>query len=183
MKRVVVLGGADGVWEEFERASTLFTPDEIVAVNNAGRDYSGFVHHWCTLHPELFSLWEKQRSAKGYPLALNRWTGNAPGYWPDIKRGRVHSGSSGRLGVDIAQLIGATHIVLCGIPLSPEAEHYDKPGSWEAGKTYREQWLNEHPIFKPVTRSMSGWTRDLLGEPTEKWLARKHKIEAATVNS
>lgn len=171
MKYVVVLGGAISVWSDYEKAIKLFVPDEIVAVNHAGIVYPNTLHHWCSLHPELFLKWKAHRFNKGFPPALNFWTGSNNQGYPECRRGPVYNGSSGRLGMHIAKQIGATHIVLCGLPLEPEGEHFDKSGLWKDAKIYREIWLADAHELRPFTRSMSGWTLKLFGEPTEKWLA------------
>jgi hypothetical protein len=77
------------------------------------------------------------------------------------------SGSSALLGVQAAIILGYDKIVLCGCPLigkSPKNNKYeDFHQGWEA---------TDKGILSKV-RSMSGWTRELLGEPTEEWLREK----------
>lgn len=176
--KVVILGGAKCVWEDLKRAQTLFKPDQIIAVNNAGRDYEGQVDHWCTIHTELFNMWATDRAQKGFPPALNYWGGKycdpTLTTVAKVSRTPVSRGSSARVGVSVAlTFVRATHIVLCGITLSPEFEHYDKPGNWEAAKDYRYIWLQELAPYHSYIKSWNGWTNAFFGEPTEKWLASK----------
>ncbi len=43
---------------------------------------------------------------------------------------------------------------------------------WGDAPHYREAWTDALPEIAGRARSMSGWTRDLLGAPTADWIAR-----------
>ena len=74
------------------------------------------------------------------------------------------SGSSALLGVLAGIQLGYKKIIVCGCPLiGVNHKQYDY-AKFQKGWTAK---LNE---IKDKTRSMSGWTRDLLGAPTEKWI-------------
>lgn len=74
------------------------------------------------------------------------------------------SGSSALLGAQAAIKLGYTRIVLCGCPLTGEN---DKGGSYES---FRVGWTQKKKYLNDRVRSMSGWTQELLGAPTEEWL-------------
>lgn len=74
------------------------------------------------------------------------------------------SGSSALLGVQAALHLGYHRIILCGCPLTGKNE---KNGSYEV---FRKGWEVHREKFKNSVRSMSGWTCELLGLPTEEWI-------------
>jgi len=66
--------------------------------------------------------------------------------------------------------IGCERIVLAGIPMSAEYAHYYNPGQWTQAHMYHKGWKKHLDKIAPYVRSMSGWTRELLGAPDEEWL-------------
>lgn len=180
--RALVLGGAKSVFEDELAARDLgFHPDIIVATNHAGRDRPGRVDHWVSFHKELFPLWLKERRAKGEPDPGALWT-CSPGPAPEgldlpLRRAANWRGSSGLLAVTVALDLGASHIVLCGVPLRKEGEHYDKPGMWRDAGNYRGGWVSNASAMAGKVKSMGGWTAELLGEPGPVWLATARQPE------
>jgi hypothetical protein len=84
------------------------------------------------------------------------------------------SGSSGLFAVEIALRLGYERLVLCGIPLTGrttiqengEEERLRKGQPFIA--SFRDAWVRDFELLSPHVRSMSGWTRELLGGP-EGW--------------
>lgn len=74
------------------------------------------------------------------------------------------SGSSALLGVLAGIKLGYEKIIVCGCPLTGTN---DKGYDYAHFRVGWEVKLNE---IKDKTRSMSGWTKELLGEPSEKWI-------------
>lgn len=175
-KTALVLGGAMCVWEDADSAMCLFTPDAVAAVNNVGITWPGHLDHWFTLHPEKTDSWPgivvalKQREAAG----LNR-----PRTWshrmePGIdSTSRDHSGSSG-LFAAMKMIDLGFKVVLAGVPMDSRARFHDsdKRRKWEAYSSYVSGWNKKRSVLLPHVRSMSGWTRQILGHPTKEWLAR-----------
>lgn len=175
MIRAVVLGGATGVWQELDHARALFEPDMVLAVNHAGRDYPGRLDHWATYHADLLPGWIAQRQAAGLAPAGHYWTAIYKGQKPRVPNlpfqfAEVTGGSSGLLGTMCALIAGADRVVLCGVPMDPEREHFHKAGAWDEALKYRKAWQDELGEIRDRVRSMSGWTADLLGKPTWEWL-------------
>lgn len=173
MLTAIVLGGAACVWEDMAAALELFTPDLVVATNHAGMDHQGRVDHWCTMHPELLPTWIAKREAKGLPPAGQYWTAERrlKPVKPDIPMGRAENwgGSSGMLAPVVAVYhLGCTRVVLCGVPMDAKQAHYDDPRPWADFGNYRRAWITRQTQMTAV-RSMSGWTRQLLGAPTKEW--------------
>jgi hypothetical protein len=166
------LGGAAGVWAEAADAKRLFTPDVIIASNHAGRDLEGPLDHWCSFHVELMPAWIAAREAAGRPPAGRLWSVERrflASTTLDVHRVKNWGGSSGLLAVTVALELGCTHVVLAGTPLDIAAAHYDDPKPWRDAGQYRRAWLAHRTLMTGV-RSMSGWTREILGAPDREWL-------------
>ncbi len=169
MLTALILGGASGVWEEAAEARRLFTPGLLIATNHAGRDNPEPVDHWVSFHVELFPRWIAERARKGLPPAGQLWTAQRRIATDlDVRRVANWGGSSGLLAVTVALELGCERIVLCGVPLDASA-HYDSPESWREFGNYRKAFITRQTQMTAV-RSMSGWTRQLLGAPTGEWL-------------
>lgn len=173
MTIALVLGGAQCLHEDVAAAQKLFKADIIVAVKDIGITWP-HVDYWATFHPERLPKELAQRRAAGLPDPKKVYTYrlrvpdklNIPMQIIDTK-----GGSSGMMGTEVALLV-ADKVVLCGIPLDPKQKHYRRPKKegWPAALVYRKAWKAAYPKLKGRVRSMSGWTKELLGEPTEEWL-------------
>jgi hypothetical protein len=171
MVSAVVLGGAEGVWSELEAARHLFTPDIVIATNHAGIDYDGHVDHWVSFHAELLPMWIDKRAAAGRAPAGRYWTVErrmAPATPLELSRVPNWGGSSGLVAVTVALHLQCSHIVCCGVPLDLNVAHYDDPKPWREAGNYRRAWMTYRSQMTAV-RSMSGWTRQILGAPTGEW--------------
>lgn len=170
----LVLGGAPSVWRDFEAAQALTAGlhTVVVATNFAGRDFEGEIDVWATLHPELFEAWRAERAAKGLNTDYRAFAHRKHGGLKDIE---VHplgwSGSSGLFAAQVAaQALGASGVILCGVPMEREAGHFAVPGEWTLVDRYKPAWLAAKEAGLPV-RSVGGWTAELFGEPDADWLA------------
>lgn len=74
------------------------------------------------------------------------------------------SGSSALLGALAAIKLGYTRIILCGCPLT------GKNAKNSAYESFRIGWEQKKDYLADRVRSMSGWTRESLGSPTEEWI-------------
>lgn len=173
MLRALVLGGATSLFDDEAAARAMgFEPDILVATNHAGRDREGPVDHWCSFHVELLPMWIAARRAAGRPDAGQLWGCHkrAAPEGLELRYAANWGGSSGLLAVTVALELGATHVVLAGVPLTREGEHYDKPGLWRDAGNYRGRWIHRATDMDGRVRSMSGWTAELLGKPDPAWL-------------
>jgi hypothetical protein len=75
-----------------------------------------------------------------------------------------NSGSSSLLGVYFALMIGYTKIILCGCPLE------GKNARQQPYEVFQKGWKKYQVHLQDKVRSMSGWTSEFLGLPTEEWL-------------
>lgn len=163
----LILGGAPSVWDDLDAARHLVGDRRTitVAANLAGLHHDDPLDGWATLHAELISGWAKTRSA-GRLFAPARM-GPAP---VDVVAERW-CGSSGLYAAQCALFeMGASAVVLCGVPMDRAAGHFIVPGQWAPVVTYRQAFAAALPVIGGRTRSMGGWTRSLFGAPTAAWL-------------
>lgn len=165
-----VLGGARGVWAELTELEGLLgrRPDLIVATNDAGVIYPGRLDAWATLHHERFAEWRRRRAGNSDYRAFI----HAPlsGLAAEVVPERW-SGSSGLFAAQIAlQALGACGVVLCGCPLDADRAHFFNGRPWTDADVFRRGFEAARPVIRDTVRSMSGWTRDLLGGPDAQWL-------------
>ena len=178
----LVMGRAACVWKDVAAAMELCSYDKIIAVNHTGYDWFGRLDCWVSFHLQLFPTWASKRAQHGFAPASSYWTEGSQmkvarrkpylqSSFPfPIQSVACNGGSSGMIAVYVAFAVGCTRIVLAGIPLQQEEGHYDEKGPWTAAGRYREEWKKRHDVLKDHVRSLSGWTRDFLGEPTKEWL-------------
>lgn len=74
------------------------------------------------------------------------------------------SGSSALLGTLAAIRLGYRRIVLCGCPL------IGKNAAGGDYKNFRKGWEAKAGKLDDRVRSMSGWTAEFLGKPTDEWI-------------
>ena len=175
MTIALVLGGASNVYDDTKAALALFTPDVIVAVKDIAITYPK-VDHWVTYHPERLVRELPRRRLSGLPDPIAVWMHEggrmASNLGIQVKHLPHRGGSSGFMGMVVGCKV-ADKAVLCGIPMDPNLKHFSrpKPRGWPEGMFYRQVWIKHLPEFKDRVRSMSGWTRELLGAPTKEWLS------------
>jgi hypothetical protein len=75
------------------------------------------------------------------------------------------SGSSALLGVLAGIQLGYKKIIVCGCPLQGKNDKGYDYANFQTG------WTAKLSEIKDKTRSMSGWTKELLGSPDTIWLA------------
>jgi hypothetical protein len=187
----LILGGADCIYNDLDALHKLVWPHDgslelprapeaedgwcpgiTIAANDAGFEFER-VHHWVTLHPEKMERWQRERlvrwgERKGQPVTWCHQDGKPHlDHALPIRHGC--SGSSGLFAVQVALELGCDRIVLCGVPMDARP-HFNGP-AWHDHWTYRATWQRWQAAEElENVRSMSGWTRELLGEPTREWL-------------
>ncbi len=175
----LVLGGASCLWQDIRALRKILDPAEcvIVAVNDAGVRWPGKLDHWATLHPEELWWRRDRRIHYGYNPSCVTWTRSYPIGMEHLQRicdrqigGVWTQGSSGLLGVGVAWAgLGIRSVILAGIPMDG-GTRLDRTGGWASHGTFRAAWEESQALLSRGVRSLSGWTRDLLGEPTTEWL-------------
>lgn len=183
MSKALVLGGAGTVWAEVEAALELGEFDGIVGANAIGSVWPGRLDAWVSQHADWFERWRRTRDALGLPMhrqVLAAGTATSyrnlddciTGFVDHRFPGQERSGSSGLFALKVALVdLGFDKAVLCGVPMRNGASHITHPGeAWRGERSHRPGWIEALPQIKERVRSMSGWTAELLGRPTEEWL-------------
>jgi hypothetical protein len=178
---VLVLGHGFTLHDDYARARLLRPDAHVIAVNKAAVEYRA--DHLFSWHNERGKLasWAKQQHERFGPGAIvhstpgrNRETGvllepppNRPEvdyWWP----GALAGGSSSWMAVRMAVFMGYEERILCGVPLSI--------GGYADGimaRDFMREKVVEHyragvakdTAYHAGTYSMSGATREILGEP------------------
>lgn len=168
----VVLGGSPTVFDDLERTKELLgrEPFGIVACNLAGIAYPGEIQGWASLHSEMMATWRAQRRGNADYRAF------IPSRHPNCPDGTIviprWDGSSGLYGGEVAlSQFQAGGVILCGVPMDPEAGHFATPGFWSGGTHYRKAFTDALPTLGGRVRSMGGWSAQVYGHPTREWLA------------
>jgi hypothetical protein len=170
----LILGDGACVREDAAAALELFEPFNTIACSNIGIDWEGPVHIWATLHPSPCKDWIGIVEAVNKRVSLGR---NRPQIWGHQPRvgidfaTRDWGGSTGLFAVKVALERGFQKIVLAGVPMETHHGHYyAKNIPWTSAPNFHRGWKQNHGKIADSVRSMSGWTRELLGAPTVEWL-------------
>lgn len=172
----IVIGGAEGVFDEYEQAKDLYIriPFITLVTNSTIENFPDHIDHAVTLHPDVkLTKWLELRARNGLSPPTTIWSHrqgiqNRRRTYDVVKIDRFMSdrgGSVGLLAVDVAIRLGCDRVVLCGVPLTREAGHFKRRRPWLAADKYHRAWLAACPELAPVVRSFSGWTAELFGKP------------------
>jgi len=175
VRTCLILGGASCLHDDI--AAYDGPMDGVVACNDAGMIWPGGLDAWISLHPQLFTLkrWidkrqgpparrlfahkeaDKDTQRSRYPAGLEFTDYRFPG--------QTHSGSSGLFAAKVALIdLGFDRAVLCGVPMDPRPHFFDAT-DWKSAEGFRSAWLAVPQEYRDRMRSISGWTRTLLGAP------------------
>lgn len=183
----IALGCADCAWTDLERALELVEDPIMLAINDSIALYPGHVHHAVTLHPEKLVgefhpshnpdsiSWQDMRAENGYNTDYVTWSRRNP-EWVDHQLDNWGAGSSGLYAVTVAFFLGIEKVILCGVPITPTPHYagatgFEGPtGEWDEYNIHRPGWESQKRRLRGRVKSMSGWTQQLLGEPTREWV-------------
>lgn len=185
----LVHAGGSGVMEESNIALRMLAAAgarvTYIAVNEAGTEFPGTLHHWGSLHPDKFPQWEGKRRRNGLPGGYVRWSICEGHYVDRVIRETWHGtirkwkdGSSGLHAVDIGlHGLGLDGVIGCGVPLDGRVNEF-KGEAWRQHQRFRAAWEHEtvHRVLRERFRSMSGWTRVTFGEPDREWIEGLSKM-------
>ncbi len=173
----MVCGNAYTVYEDLDSALENVERPVIFAANDIGM-YLPVVHHWASLHADKLREWAAVRRCE-------------PSLWQDFTTHTTVSALrgadnvwaiepcafslSGMFTMQVAYLMGADRIILCGCPGDQTRRFFDKHsridyaygGGDSAGDQRDHQQLmneiNRVPELKRRVRSMSGRTQEIFG--------------------
>lgn len=194
MKSALVIGCAANVWQDVSDAKKLMKFDAIYCVKQMGVHYSKKFDVWVTLHPEAMDVYEIERKGLRYPNGYQIVAPPKNELSSDHKdKGNIArrvsylfsdvstaSASSGIYGAKVALEDGFDKIVLAGVPMTPEAGHFLPESKNVSGQMRGKIWTQHNafmsgfniavPHLKGKVKSMSGYTKQVLGAPTQEWL-------------
>lgn len=173
--RAVVMGCGRCVWDDL--AQVDLGRHSVIAINNMILHHKGRVHHGVSMHPEEPNLWRALRPYyQGEPSHVTthgyRKHGKIGLSECDVVWGTIEGaggGTSGILAVMVGLALGYDEIVLAGVPLDGDGHFYDPPAlklNTFNSDFVKMEWVNtSNNYFQGRVKSLSGWTRELLGAP------------------
>jgi hypothetical protein len=166
----LVLGCAENVWADAASILSRCTPDAVFAVKDMIARWPLRIDYGVTLHPDRTDEYMRDRNRRNWPCNFSVWSHRRHTSMTVHKVTPDWAGSSGLFAVKIALEEGFDGVVLAGVPMEAEFGHVRRHQTWGAAKTFRNGWLHRVDQLKPHVRSMSGWTREIFGEPTPHWI-------------
>ena len=188
-KSLMIIGCGRNVWEDLTHYPRyqygpmqkpydpmVYHAFDVMAINEIGM-YLPHVDHWVSMHDDVLRHLSEIRKQLG--LAETMLHSNTP-LRPDTHcaccGGMVYwhlaaaLGCSGLLAVHIAVLLGYEAILLAGIPADNHGNFYHPAtmGGTHGVVRAKERWeaaIRRVPAIAQRVRSLSGWTRELLGAP------------------
>ena len=169
-RTAIVAGNADGVWKEFGGLLEAVPDPVVFAVNDVGM-YMEPLHHWVSIHLDKFPAWiaVRKNSLESSPSVHSVSYGDGVNYaWEALDPVFI---LSGYFAMQLAYLMGAAKIILCGCPGEKGRRFFDLEardfgygaGSGAEDKLVQGQVISEMvrlPEFKSRVRSTSGWTKE-----------------------
>lgn len=156
---LIIVGSAPCTQEDLGRLPQVEADYMIIGLD-AVEKYLGFAKYVATFHPgEIPQIIERRKKAGGN----TDWQMISHEQKPGVDIVTPHtgpSGSSAMLGIITGLKFGYEKIICCGCPLDGENKY----------TAFRGGWTKRLDLIRDKVRSMSGWTRELVGEPTEEWL-------------
>lgn len=176
MPTAIVIGGASCVWEDVEKARRLFEPDAFLVTNDMTVLWPERIDYMCSLHPEKILEWLNHRNKHGFAPPGEVWSHKQGGPRGVLHRGVDRTtpdwaGSSGLFACKVAIEQDFKKIVVCGVPILANSLHIVRNKHWSAAVAFQSGWKRNKHFLKDKVRSMSGWTKEFLGEPTPEWFA------------
>lgn len=177
-----MLGSSANALAEFAEARALAPSAIVVAVNDSLRVCPERPTAFVTLHHEKVRDRFFRGIAPGEMAKVAQFgIRSAHGFEPTIVAEKW-GGTSGLFAVQIAlERLGCDGVILAGVPLDPAAgvnyqrtaKQIARGDAWagSALDRYRRGWMKALPEIASRVRSVSGWTRNLLGAPDPDWMA------------
>lgn len=171
---IVLCGGGDP-FAEYAQAVELCQKNDRKFLTIAGNDmiseFGSHIDHAATLHPDKLAMWLGARMTKGLPAPGKIWS-HRP--FPNVTNWtRDWAGSTGLFCVKVAREIGHTHVILCGVHMTVEGNHFVRKTRWDAANGFIRGWTGRLVELKGYVRSYGGWTREVFGVPDDEWITQE----------
>jgi hypothetical protein len=175
----ICVGGGNDPISEVEAAMNLCDAAKKTWETFVCNDMIGLfpypIDNAVTLHPDKMHGWVNQRIKNNLPMPILRYWAHRP-YRGFSHNTRDWQSSSGGFCVKIARekndfRDGYTHVIMCGIPMSAEGDHFVRHQPWNAAQGFIRGFGRAVAGLRPYVRSLSGgWSGQQFGEPTYEWL-------------
>lgn len=161
---LIVIGNAECAIDDLAKAKELFNDYDImiIGIDAYNKFHDERIKYFATYHPADIALIPKI----DFQIISHLQYYNKVDIVRPIDLNNEKSGSSALLGVLTAIDLGYDKIILCGCPL----EGKDK--KQHPYKVFQKAWIIKLHIIAAKVRSISGWTKMILGEPTIDWLKK-----------
>lgn len=160
------------MWEDLDKILSL-TPVDLMGINHVGALDILPLDHWASLHPEIFHMKLKTDTVKMH--GPKKTTPEVREWHPPTS---YKGGTSSLFGVWVGLQLGYERIILGGCPMDATGHFFDRPGRTFEGSNQdysirhiSTTWQMAAQEFNDRVRSVSGRTRQWLGEPDKAWLA------------
>jgi hypothetical protein len=171
----LIIGGGETWQQELDEALKIIggRPVQYFYMND---QIKTFPHRGiaCTLHPDKLNghfSWLPTRRKAGLPEPDEVWSHRKHTSVTHDTASAEWKGSSGLFAVQVARLQkGHRKIIACGVPMTVEGGHFWRRQKWQSAIAFRQGWMTSKKDIQPYFRSMSGWTAEQFGRPTEEWL-------------
>jgi hypothetical protein len=168
----LVVGGGNDPLAEFESAAAMCRDAGLsyttLVCNDMIANFPHIIDHAVSLHPEKMKRWVYLRNQADFPALTRTWS-HRP-FLGFTNHTKDWQGSSGLICVKIARELGFTHIILCGVPMTVEGEHFSRNQRWNAAPGFWRGWHIRIDELKPFVRSYAGETFNAFGAPDVVWL-------------
>lgn len=184
-RQAIICGGAAGVFEELAAAQAVLPEAVIFAVNEVGM-FLPKVDHWVSLHADNLWAWKVVRDRHPRSAERLKTHSETPRGWLDYVWEQLTPEFclSGYFAMQLAWIMGADRIVLCGCPgdgtprffearCRERADSHAPLDGFAYGQGTASSDVNivaqvqremeRVSGFKDAVRSMSGWTREFFG--------------------
>lgn len=175
-RNAIVCGNGAGVFEEFEAARAALDNPVVFGVNDCAM-YLEPLHHFVSAHTDNLGAWKAVRWLNCKSIEVTKYHG--VDYRPNVDyvwdRLTPQFALSGYMAMQIAWIMGADRIVLCGCPGDQVPRFFEAraradfgygngPANGDQGiRQQLEHEMKRLPAFRAAVRSMSGWTREFFG--------------------
>jgi hypothetical protein len=158
-RNLIITGSAPCVLLDIGAVSRVCSYDYMAIGLDAVDKYVWPIRYCATYHPAEIQQIRKKREIAGGNSDYQIISMEPHAGVDIVEPFRPPSGSSALLGALAGLRLGYRRIVLCGCPLD-DLKY----------KAFRAGWETFAGELAGRVRSMSGWTKDFLGAPTDEWL-------------
>ncbi len=192
-RTLVIIGCARGWDHDLKKINRLGIPYDTMAVNGAG------VHvpskFWYSIHSSYLVAWEEYVKTGKHLISEFYSPGihSCYAFYNEELARVINCGFSGNFAMLTALVMGYHYVILAGCPLDtrpvdPLFQTYQgwplDVDTWTACNNVTRIQLaflflqKKYPEVAERVRSMSGYTKSVLGEPTPRWLSGEERQDA-----